>query len=438
MGGTVARVDRTRKTGERFAMEPIATPFLVDEVAGQMALCLLVGLLVGFEREWAHKEVGVRTFAIVSLLGTLGTLAGDVTASFAFLGVLLTALLVNGHSLLKDRSLELTTSAAMMLTFVLGALIGQGHFFTGATGGILLTLLLAWKAEMARFAEQLQPREIRGAALLGLLSFVIVPLLPDRFIDRGELLNPRQAWITIVVVAGMGFVNYVLLRLFRARGLYYAAFLGGLVNSALMVVELTPLLRRGPNAFEGHAERVLFLPNVAMCLRNLLLLSLLAPMAASGATLPLLAMALAAAAVSLRRTPQEQRPSADITLPSPLAFRRVAKTGALFLLLAALGTVSQRQFGDLGFFAVSILGGFVSSASATATAASLANSGAVTPEMAGMATLLASIASAMGNLPLVWDQSRSAQLTRRLSVYTALCAAAGLSMLLATRWLAHD
>lgn len=419
-------------------MESLQAAYAVDDVANKIALSLLLGLLVGFEREWAQKEIGVRTFAVTSLLGTLSWLASESMAHTAFCGVFLTVLLLNVHSLLRDRSLELTTSAAMMLIFVLGVLIGNGRFFTGATGGILLTMLLAWKVEMERFADQLQPKEIRGAVLLGLFSFVIYPLLPNRFVDASELLNPRQAWVTIVVIAGIGFVNYVLLRLYHQRGLYYAAFLGGLVNSTLMVVELAPLLRGAAGKYDEEAERILFLPNVAMFLRNLVLLAVLAPSAASGASIPLLSMTLAAGAFSLAQSRQPRVQRTEVALPSPVALRRIIKTGTIFVLLAAIGTLAQRHFGDMGFFAISILGGAISSASATATAAALATSGAVSLEMAGMATLFASIASALSNLPLIYDQARDARLTRRLSVWTCLCAAVGLVALVATQHLAHD
>ncbi len=58
--------------------------------------------------------------------------------------------------------------------------------------------------------------------LLGLLSFVIYPLLPDRFVDPWELVNPRQDRVIVVVIASLGFANYVMLRLYGMRGIYYS------------------------------------------------------------------------------------------------------------------------------------------------------------------------------------------------------------------------
>jgi uncharacterized membrane protein (DUF4010 family) len=111
----------------------------------------------------------------------------------------------------------MTTSVALLVTVVLGALIGEGHFFTAITSAMLMTLLLAWKVELSRFAGGLSPQEIRSAVLLGLLTFVVYPLLPDRFIDSWELINPRQSWLIVIVVAGVGFLNYLMLRLYGTR-----------------------------------------------------------------------------------------------------------------------------------------------------------------------------------------------------------------------------
>jgi uncharacterized membrane protein (DUF4010 family) len=55
---------------------------------------------------------------------------------------------------------------------------------------------------------------------------VIYPILPDRFIDRWQLINLRQSRITVIVIAGIGFVNYVLLKAYGTRGVYLSGFLG--------------------------------------------------------------------------------------------------------------------------------------------------------------------------------------------------------------------
>ncbi len=211
--------------------------------AARLAISLLIGILVGLERTWAHKEVGMRTFAIVSVVGLLGALLGTSFALASVGGAFLLVACINVRCILADRWLEITTSAALMAVAMLGVLVGRGHVFAPIASAIIVTMLLAWKVEVSKFASGLTPEEIRSAVLLGLLGFVVYPLLPNHFVDRWQLINPREAWVTVVVLAGIGFTNYVLLRLYSTRGLYYTAVLGGLVNSTATVTEPCGLLK---------------------------------------------------------------------------------------------------------------------------------------------------------------------------------------------------
>ena len=45
-----------------------------------------------------------------------------------------------------------------------------------------------------------------------LVAAVILPLLPNRTIDPLGLLNPFQVWMMVVLVSGIGFSRYVLMK----------------------------------------------------------------------------------------------------------------------------------------------------------------------------------------------------------------------------------
>ncbi|MGC1770913.1 MAG: MgtC/SapB family protein, partial [Candidatus Acidiferrales bacterium] len=92
--------------------------FPPSEVAAKIAVSLGIGLLVGIEREWSNKDLGIRTFALVSLLGMIGSLFSESMALASFIGVFLIVIFANARSLLVNRSLETTTSAALLVIFV--------------------------------------------------------------------------------------------------------------------------------------------------------------------------------------------------------------------------------------------------------------------------------------------------------------------------------
>jgi uncharacterized membrane protein (DUF4010 family) len=390
-----------------------------------MAVAIGIGMLAGMEREWSNKDVGVRTFAIVALLGMLASLIGPSVAIASLFGVLLLVAAMNARSILSDRSLEVTTSAALMLNYLLGVLVGLGHIFTPVAGAIVMTMLLAWKTELSRFAGGLQPSEIRSAVLLGLIGFVIYPALPNRYVDPWQLFNPSDAWISVIAIAGIGFVNYVLLRIYSTRGLYLGALFGGLVNSSATVAELGTRLQE--TGMIGRTTTLCLLTTIAMFARNLMLATIFSPRSLSATLLPLLAMTLVAGAWVWRDRKLEETVPGTLTLSSPISLAKVIWFAILFISIDVAGTLLTRYFGSYGMFATGVFGGLVSSASTTAAAATMAMHGKISASLAGSATVLTSLASAAVNLPIVWRTTRNRTVMRRLTIQMITVIATGVA-----------
>jgi len=412
------------------------TRFPPAEVAAKIAVSLGIGLLVGIEREWSNKDLGARTFALTALLGTISFLFAPSMAVAALVGVFLIIAFANTRSVLVDRSLEATTSAALLVIFVLGGLVGQGHLFTPVAAAILMTMLLTWKVELHRFAGGLQPAEIRSAVLLGLLGLVVYPILPNRFVDAWGLLNPRQAWITVIVIAGIGFINYVLLKIYGTKGIYLSGFLGGFVNSSAAALELSRPLS-GANVSSDVAVAAFLLTILAMFARNLIILALFAPSAVLYASGPLIAMAIVSLIFVLRARAQAGEPAGEIHLESPVSLRRVLGFAALFLLIQIVSSLGERYLGKLGYLGISAIGGLVSSASTSAAAANMVSNGQMQPVLAGEGVVLASVASALINLPIVHRNAPNRTVLRRLTALTVVVCLVGVVSLAVLDFLRH-
>jgi uncharacterized membrane protein (DUF4010 family) len=398
--------------------------FPATPIALKMAIAVLIGMLVGMEREWSNKDVGVRSFAIVALLGMLASVIGVNVAIASLIGVLLLVAAMNARSILTDRSLEITTSAALIVNYLLGVLVGLGHIFTPVAGAIVMTMLLAWKTELSRFAGGLQPSEIRSAVLLGLIGFVIYPVLPNRYVDPWQLFNPSDAWISVIAIAGIGFVNYVLLRIYSTRGLYLGAIFGGLVNSSATVAELAS--RAQATGMVTRTTTLCLLTTMAMFARNLILATLFSPRSLSATLVPLLAMTLVAGFWIWRDRAIEDKVAGTLTLNSPISLAKVVWFGLLFIVIQVVGTLLTRFFGSYGMLATGIFGGLVSSASTTAAASTMAMHGKISAALAGSATVLTSLASAAVNLPIVWRATNNKAVVRRLTVEMASVIATGI------------
>jgi uncharacterized membrane protein (DUF4010 family) len=383
----------------------------------RLGLALAIGLFVGLEREHRRKEAGLRTFGCAALIGALGALLGGAfaLASLGFLALIV--VLLNIQSLRANQSLELTTSAALFVTGLCGILCGLGHTLTPAALAVVTAALLAWKEPMAGFSKALTDTELRSAIALAILAFVIYPALPVGTIDRWGLIEPRAAWLTVLLIAGIGFTNYILLKLYGARGVEVTGFLGGIVNSTVTVTELARRDRESNGQLERTTFRAVLLATAAMILRNGAILLVLAPdafMAGGGAFIAMAAVSVGLAAWRRRSAVASVAPK--LPLESPFSVSSALRYGALFLALQVAGSLAQRALGDVGFYAVSLIGGLLSSASAVASAGAVAAHGQISAHVAGTGAVLATLVSAAVNLPLAARISQDRALGRRLIV----------------------
>ena len=153
-------------------------------------------------------------------------------------------------------------------------------------------------------------------------------------------------------------------------------------------------------------------------MRNAIILGLIAPAALLSAA-PTLVLMLAGRRGRDVHPPIERRrrQRADISkMSSPFSLTAALRFGVMFLVLEIAGTLAQRSLGQPGFYLVSFFGGFVSSASAVASAANLAAAGTLPASVAGTGAIIASLASAAVNLPLVVRVGRTPALTRRVAI----------------------
>ncbi len=396
--------------------------------AVKLAVALAIGLLIGFERQWSNKDFGVRTFSLAALLGGLTALLPIPVLITSLAGIIVLAVVLNVRDILASRSVEGTTSLALIVTFILGALSGGGHIFTATSCGIIVTWLLSLKPQFRAFAGGVKTEEIRGALLLGLFGFVIWPLLPAGHLDPWGLFYPREAWVTVLVVACIGFLNYILLRIYGRRGVGFAAILGGLVNSTATAAELSSTLPAA-GLLEATGVAVL-LTSVAMFIRNLLLLAIFAVSAVKFAVAPLLSMSLIAGWFAWRGRSATDATNVNLALDSPVSLGKVLRFGSLFIAIQVLGTAATRWLGNAGLLIVSLLGGAVSSASTTAAAANLTAHGHATAIQAAIATVAASIVSTLMNLPLLYRQRSARPIYRKVLLATTLQVIGGVAVVL--------
>ena len=143
---------------------------------------LAIGLLIGSERYKGKSEdpqaAGVRTFAVISLLGATSALIGQpalTLLSFAALAMFMGLGYYRSH-----QSYGLTTEMTALLTFWLGYLMGDYEVLAISTG-IVVVILLASKETLHQFVrETVSEREFFDTLKFLAVVFGVLPLLPTR------------------------------------------------------------------------------------------------------------------------------------------------------------------------------------------------------------------------------------------------------------------
>lgn len=403
------------------------------DVLARLGLALGMGLWMSFDRGWPGREVGSRTFGLIALVGGITGLFGTEFAALGFgiVGVLI--VLLNLQALRTKRPVQLTSAAALLVTFLVGLLAGLDHRVVPVALSLATVVLLSSKAQIAQLRGILSVEEIRSATLVAVLALAVYPVLPDYPIDRYGLIAPRGVWLTVLLIAGLGFVSFVLWKVFGKRSLALETFLGGLVDSTKVVSELSARVAEVGTIHLDGAYRGVLLAVGAMVLRNTVLFGLLQPEALLTAGPPLVLMGIISVFFALRGFRDEPRGEADgpLTLRSPFSLKAVLRSGAIYLMLQIATTLAHGQLGAVGFYAMCVVGGTASSASTVAVAAAMVASGAVPSSMAGIGAILASITSLGVSVVLVARTSRSSALLRRISVAAVTVQTLGLAAALA-------
>ncbi|MGQ9919154.1 MAG: MgtC/SapB family protein, partial [Bryobacteraceae bacterium] len=207
-----------------------------------MAECLLIGLIVGIERESDKEErhAGLRDFISIGLAGGLcGLLSLPWLTASALL--CLTAMLVI-FRLQNPQRTGITTELASVVTFLLCVLASTPGFTLGAPLAIALTVVLALfldaREPLRRLArETLSDQEYWDTLRFLAVIFVVLPILPNDDYGPFAAFNPYRTWVFVILVSGINFLGYFFQKFLGARrSLALTAIAGGIGSSTASTI----------------------------------------------------------------------------------------------------------------------------------------------------------------------------------------------------------
>jgi len=332
---------------------------------------LAIGVLVGLQREYAYgggeEELfaGVRTFPLISLLGCTGALIADELSSpWGVIGILLPmgALIVAAHFVgaWRYEGVGLTTEMATLLAFAVGSLCYWGYLPLAAAIGVATTVILSLKPEMHAFAQRITREDVYATLKFAVITVIVLPLLPNRGFGPPPLdvINPYQIWLMVVLISGISFLGYVLIKVIGPRqGISLTGLLGGIISSTPVTLSFSQRSQEE----DGLAKPFALAITVAWAITYLrvvvevaalnrqLLERLWPPMAAAS----LVGMAYAVYLYFSQPTKEE----GEVPFSNPFELSTALKFGLLYAVVLAVSKAAEVYTGDAGVYLSSFLSG---------------------------------------------------------------------------------
>lgn len=240
----------------------------LGELILPLVVSILIGALIGLEREKTKQAtkglsaVGIRTDILVSLFGAIAAFLGQQYHPMLFV-ICLTALIIFSISsytylLTKHGRIGITTEISTILVFLYGAMTMAGYIQLAIILSVVTTLILSVRKALHKVIYKLSEGEIFDTIKFAIIALIILPFLPNTTYDTQivqfispqaqlpsafhqiNVLNPYNIWTLVVLISGISFLGYILIKtLGKDRGLSITGLLGGLYSSSATTAVLS-------------------------------------------------------------------------------------------------------------------------------------------------------------------------------------------------------
>lgn len=339
-------------------------PAALDSVQA-FAVSLALGLLIGLERERKpENKAGLRTFGLVAVLGCLTALLAElahngwiVAISLALVGTMM--VVANAASQQDNGDPGTTSVIALLAAFCLGALVWYRQGTLAVMLAIAITVLLYFKSQLQGFTKSLTHRDLISILQFAVLSFIVLPILPNEDFGPYAAFNPHQIWWMVVLISGLSLAGYTALRIIGARfGAPLLGIFGGLASSTA-----TTLVFARRSALDVGLIRlaavVILLANLVVLVRLLLVASAVSPLLLQPLALIFGCGFTAGAIVAVfswrMLGSHEEPPMPEVTNPTEL--KTALSFGLLYAMVLMLSAWLQDIAGNSGLYFIALASG---------------------------------------------------------------------------------
>lgn len=370
----------------------------------QLLLALGLGLIVGSERGWRERDgasgsrvAGIRTFALVSLLGCLSGLLSEGLGVWivAVMGLAVAILLAVAHwlDINNERDYGLTTVVAALVTWCLGLAVTQGLQTEAVAAAVVTAVVLHLKERMHQWLSRLSADEFRAILQLLVVSLVLLPILPNERLGPWGALNPYNIWWMVVLIASLSLAGYFALKLIGTdRGILVTSIFGGLASSTATTLSLARL-NRGLNRPRLLAAGIVMACTI-MFPRMLVIVAVVNRELLPALWLPIGAMFLVSAVVAILLWRRSSAVSQGAASPQPFQLWPAVQFGLLIAGILLLSNAITHWFGEDKLWLVAVAAGLADVDAITLSLARMAH-GAISGDTAVFGIVLAGITNTL-------------------------------------------
>lgn len=375
-------------------------------------LALVLGFLIGLQREmhtiYANKIQdfgGARTFSMIALFGYLSAWANSYFSYFfviaaAVMGMLLiAAYVVNSISISEKGS---TTEFAALVTFVIGGMLQVAIPIFSVFVAIIVLFLLNIKETVREYEQTITKKDLSAAILFMIMTFVILPILPDKTLDPMGLVNLYRIWIMVVLVAGISFFGYIAIRILGStHGIGAAGLFGGLVSSTAVAMSMARRVHENGFLVKNLALGIA-LASSMMLIRAGIEMWVINPELTRAFVIPIVIGSVAGYGyiALLYFTSKRENIDQNIEFKNPFDLKEALIMGLVFGVTLALIELSNRYVGNMGVYAIALVSGIADVDAIILSLSSLAKNG-LDPAAAQYGILIAIISNSFAKAALV-------------------------------------
>lgn len=367
------------------------------EALPQFLTSLAIGLLIGLERERnPSAKAGLRTFALVAMFGTLCALLASksgspwlLIAGLAAVAGMIVAAYINTPSDVHEPGT--TTVIALLMSYGLGAMIWYDLAKLAVMLAIGITALLYFKPELRGISQKLTRRDLVAVLQFSVLTFIVLPILPDQNFGPYDALNPYQAWLMVVLISGLSLAGYAALQVIGTRyGAPLLGFFGGLVSSTATTM-IYAKHGKSNQAMLNLAASIIVIASTVVLLRLLVVSSVVAYGTLPGLIAVLAGGLLAGLAVAAYNW-QQMSAATELYVPetaNPAELHAALGFGLLYVVVL-LGSAWMADIaGSQGLYAVALVSGLTDVDAITLSSLRLFNLGQLSEQQTVISITLA-------------------------------------------------